>query len=65
MTYTTGGLIQATDFNGFVSTTASANLNAIWGNSGFQNYGYGQANVPTVSVGSVDRKSTRLNSSHT
>ena len=53
MTYTSGGLIQATDFNGFVSTTASGNLNAIWGNSGYVNYGYGQANVPTVSVGSV------------
>lgn len=53
MTYTSGGLIQATDFNGFVSTTASANLNAIWGNSGSANYGYGQANVPTVSVGGV------------
>lgn len=53
MTYTSGGLIQATDFNGFVSTTASANLNATWGNSGSVNYGYGQANVPTVSVGAV------------
>ena len=53
MTYTSGGLIQATDFNGFVSTTASGNLNAIWGNSGYVNYGYGQANVPTVSTGAV------------
>ena len=31
MTYSTGGLIQATDYNGFVSTTASANVNATWG----------------------------------
>ena len=54
MTYTSGGLIQATDYNGFVSTTASANLNAVWGNSGSVNYGYGQANVPTVSVGGVE-----------
>jgi len=53
MTYTTGGLIQAADYNGFVSTTASANLNAVWGNSGSVNYGYGQANVPTVSVGGI------------
>jgi hypothetical protein len=28
MTYSTGGLIQATDYNGFVSTTANANVNA-------------------------------------
>ena len=28
MTYSSGGLIQATDYNGFVSTTASANVNA-------------------------------------
>lgn len=53
MTYSTGQLIQATDFNGFVSTTASANLNAVWGNSGAVNYGYGQANVPSVSVNGV------------
>jgi hypothetical protein len=52
MTYSSGGLIQATDFNGFVSTS-TANLNATWGSSGFVNYGYGQANVPTVSAGGV------------
>jgi hypothetical protein len=31
MTYVSGGLIQATDYNGFVSTTASANVNDVWG----------------------------------
>lgn len=53
MSYTSGGLIQATDYNGFVSTTANGNLNAIWGNSGSANYGYGQGNISTVSVGGV------------
>ena len=36
MTYSSGGLIQAADYNGFVGPTASggtagANLNDIWG----------------------------------
>ena len=29
MTYSVGGLIQATDYNGFANDTASANVNAI------------------------------------
>ena len=45
MTYSTGGLIQATDYNGFVSTTAGGNVNATW------NSAYGQTSLPTVSVG--------------
>jgi hypothetical protein len=45
MTYSSGGLIQATDYNGFVSTTAGANINATWG-SAF----YGQTNLATVSA---------------
>ena len=45
MTYSTGGLIQATDYNGFVSTTASANINATW------NTAYGQTALATVSTG--------------
>ena len=51
MTYTTGGLIEAADYNGFASTTVSANVNAIWGNSGYSNYGYGQTTtLSTVSA---------------
>jgi hypothetical protein len=50
MTYSTGGLIQATDYNGFVSTTASANINATWGTATTDG-GYGQGNVATVSSG--------------
>jgi hypothetical protein len=44
MTYISGGLIQATDYNGFVSTTAGANLNAVW------NTAYGQPAVATVAA---------------
>lgn len=50
MTYTVGGLIEATDYNGFVSTTANANVNDIWG-TGSSDKGYGQTPLSTVSVG--------------
>ena len=42
MTYSSGGLIQATDYNGFVSTTVGANINATW------NTAYGQTALSTV-----------------
>lgn len=52
MTYSVGGLIQATDYNGFASTTVAGNVNAIWGNTGSVNYGYGQTTtLATVAVG--------------
>jgi hypothetical protein len=44
MTYSAGGLIQATDYNGFVSTTAGANINATW------NTAYGQTAIATVAA---------------
>lgn len=50
MTYSTGGLIQATDYNGFVSTTAGANVNATW-STGTGNAGWGQSALATVSPG--------------
>jgi len=50
MTYSSGGLIQATDYNGFVSTTANANVNATWG-TGSGNAGWGQTALGTVSTG--------------
>jgi hypothetical protein len=51
MTYSVGGLIEATDYNGFASTTASGNVNAIWG-TGAGSYGYGQSTtLSTVSAG--------------
>lgn len=47
MTYSTGNLIQATDYNGFVSTTVGANINATW------NTAYGQTALSTVSAGNA------------
>lgn len=51
MTYATGGLIQATDLNGFVST-GSPNFNNIW-STGSGDAGYGQTSVSTVTAGTV------------
>jgi hypothetical protein len=51
MTYSVGGLIQATDYNGFASTTAGGNVNVIWG-VGTSDAGYGQSTtLATVSTG--------------
>ena len=50
MTYSSGGLIQATDYNGFVSTTSGANLNDIWA-TGSGDKGWGQTAVNTVAIG--------------
>lgn len=50
MTYSSGGLIEATDYNGFVSTTAGANINATWGTATTSG-GYGQTPLSTVSAG--------------
>ena len=49
MTYSVGGLIQATDYNGFVSTTVGANVNGIW-STGATDSGYGETAVGTVSA---------------
>ena len=50
MAYNIGGLIEATDYNGFVSTTVGANVNAFWG-TGTSSAGYGQTALSTVSTG--------------
>ncbi len=51
MTYISGGLIQATDYNGFASTTSGANVNNLWG-AGSTDSGYGQSTtLATVSAG--------------
>jgi hypothetical protein len=51
MTYSVGGLIQATDYNGFASTTSGANVNNVWG-TGSSDTGYGQSTtLATVSAG--------------
>lgn len=52
MTYSVGGLIQAADYNGFVSTTPNVNVNDIWG-AGTTNKGYGQTSLSTVSAGGI------------
>jgi hypothetical protein len=54
MTYSSAGLIQAIDYNGFVGPTASggtagANLNDIWA-TGSTDKGWGQSAVSTVSA---------------
>lgn len=48
MTYSVGGLIEATDYNGFVSTNA-ANVNGIW-STGATTFGYGETAVGTVAA---------------
>jgi hypothetical protein len=51
MTYSVGGLIQATDYNGFANDTAGGNVNVIWG-TGSGDAGYGQSTtLATVSAG--------------
>jgi hypothetical protein len=53
MTYSSGGLIQATDFNAFAGTSqtgSGATINQIWG-IGTGNCGYGQTPIGTVSAG--------------
>ena len=52
MTYASGGLIQATDYNGFVGTSPSSTanqLNTVWA-VGNGNAGYGQSALPQVSA---------------
>jgi len=49
MTYTVGSLIQAADYNGFVSLNVGANVNNVWA-TGATNSGYGQSALSNVSV---------------
>jgi len=49
MTYTVGGLIEATDYNGFVATSAN-NINKVW-STGTGDSGWGQTAIGQVSVG--------------
>jgi hypothetical protein len=52
MTYVSTGLIQAADYNGFVSTNSGANVNAAWGTPTATG-GYGQGNIATVAGGTT------------
>jgi hypothetical protein len=49
MAYSPGGLIEATDYNGFVSTTSGANVNNVW-STGSTDSGWGQSALATVST---------------
>lgn len=49
MAYTSGSLIEATDYNGFANTTAGANVNNVW-STGSTDSGYGQTALTTVSA---------------
>jgi hypothetical protein len=51
MTYSAGGLIQATDYNGFVSTNG-ANINNVWA-AGSTDSGWGQTALSSVSAGGI------------
>jgi hypothetical protein len=51
MAYSAGGLIEATDYNGFVSTN-TANVNGFWG-AGATNSGWGQTALATVAAGGL------------
>lgn len=51
MTYSTGGLIEAADYNGFISTNA-ANINAVW-STGSSDFGWGETALSTVSATST------------
>lgn len=51
MTYVSGGLIQAADYNGFVNDSAN-NINAIWA-VGSGDKGWGQTSISTVSAGAT------------
>jgi hypothetical protein len=48
MTYSSGGLIQAADYNGFVNDSAN-NINAVWG-TGSGDKGWGQTAISNVAV---------------
>jgi hypothetical protein len=48
MTYSVGGLIEASDYNTFVGNTTTG-LNRVW-STGSADYGYGQTSISTVSA---------------
>ena len=49
MAYSSGGLIEAVDYNGFVSTTSGANVNNVW-STGSGDSGWGQSALATVAA---------------
>jgi hypothetical protein len=51
MTYVSGGLIQAADYNGFVNDSAN-NINAVW-STGSGDKGWGQTAISNVAIGAT------------
>jgi hypothetical protein len=51
MTYVSGGLIQAADYNGFANDSAN-NINAIW-STGSGDKGWGQTAISNVAIGAT------------
>ena len=49
MSYASGGLIEATDYNGIVSSNVTANLSYVWG-VGSGEWGYGQTTTQIATV---------------
>ena len=52
MTYVSTGLIEANDYNNFVSVSVAGNVNAAWGTPTATG-GYGQGNIATVAAGTT------------
>lgn len=52
MAYSSGGLIEAADYNGFVGADTNSGLNKVW-STGSTTFGWGQSQISTVSVGST------------
>lgn len=55
MSYTSGGLIEASDYNNFTGSTTgnvSGKINSVW-STGNGNAGYGQTAIPDVSAGNT------------
>jgi len=54
MTYSSGSLIEAVDYNGFANNTVGANVNSVWG-TGSGDAGWGQtgSTLPTVATNTL------------
>lgn len=50
MTYSTGGLIQADDYNTFVGNVSGNCINNVWGTGTVGDLGWGQSNIANVAV---------------
>ena len=58
MTYSSGSLIEAVDYNGFANNTVGANVNTVWG-TGSGDSGWGQASTLTTVATGADVTATQ------